>query len=131
MKTYLERLSESYDRSGEELISPEGEAGLKKIEGKLMPGAKCAWCFRDDVEFWKSEKLPYPYPARWPYQGFIMPFPETNGRSEMEEEDVCVVVVDYPIEKENPVTDWTTLARLLTSPELHRFYVFSNIVTKQ
>ena len=128
MKAYLAQLAKQYDGVLEVLVSPEGEAGLKKLSGgKLLPGSRCAWCYQDDVDYWRSEKEPMPYPGRWPYQGFIIPFPETDGRGEMDAEHVCVVVTDYPVEKENPVTDWGALAHLLATPSLHRFYVFSRI----
>lgn len=127
MKAYLKQFAEWCDNALEDLCSKEGEAGQNKITNRLMPGAPCAWCFEDDVKFWKSEGERIPYPGEWPYQGFIIPLPDTNGRSEMEAENVAVVIVDYPIEKENPVTDWMPLARLLTNTDLHRFYVFEPI----
>lgn len=130
MTSYLMKLAAQYEGALEALcvVKPED-----KVAGRLIPGAKCAWCFEDDIEYWKSERLPYPHPKDWPYHGYIMPFPETNGRSEMEAEHVCVVIVDYPIEKENPVTDWTTLAQILSSPKpkLHRFYVFEPVRIEQ
>lgn len=127
MKAYMQQFAEWCDNSLEELCSKEGEAGQARITNRLMPGSACAWCFVDDVAFWKAEGECIPYPAKWPYRGFIIPLPETDGRNEMEAENVCVVAVDYPIEKENPVTDWVPLSRLLTSPGFHRFYVFETI----
>jgi hypothetical protein len=129
MKNYLEKLATDYDKALEFLASPFGEKQQNKITGRLIPGAKCAWCYEDDVKFWKEDEQPYPHPKDWPYQGFIIPFPETNGRGEMEAEHVCVIIVDYPIEKENPVTDWAVLACLLEVQDLHRFYVFEQITT--
>lgn len=127
MKTYLEKLAADFDRAEEFLCTPKGEAGLKKITGILKPGAKCAWCYKQDVEQWKMIGEKIPYPSKWPYHGFIVPFPNTNGRNTMEPEHVCVVIVDYPIEKENPETDWAVLACLLEATDLHRFYVFAEI----
>lgn len=129
MKSYLAKLAADYDKVLELLASDEASAALKKITGRLIPGAKCAWCYEDDVAFWKSEKQPYPHPKDWPYHGFIVPFPDTDGRHEMDIEHICLVVTDYPIEKENPETDWSVLALLFESPDLHRFYVFSDVVT--
>lgn len=129
MKSYLAKLAADYDKALEFLASPAGERGQKKISGgKLEPGAKCAWCYKDDVAMWRQWKESMPHPKDWPYQGFIMPFPETNGRGDMEPEHVCVVITDYPVEKENPVTDWAVLACLLESNDLHRFHIFCKIV---
>jgi len=127
MKRYLAKLASDFERAEEFLASREGELGLKKLTGRLMPGAKCAWCFEDDLEGWKHSQTSMPHPKDWPYSGFIVPFPDTDGRGEMQPEHVCVVVVDYPIEKENPVTDWAVLACLLEISDLHRFYVFENV----
>lgn len=127
MKNYLAKLATDYEKVSEFLCTDDAEAGLKKITGRLVPGARCAWCYKDDVELWKRDRIPYPHPKDWPYQGFIMPFPETCGRREMDIEHVCLVVTDYPIEKENPVTDWCVLALLFESDELHRFYVFEPV----
>ena len=128
MKSYLAKLAADYDKSLEWLASPRGEEGQKKITGKLRPGARVAWCFEEDVEMWKQWKEPMPNPKDWPYHGFLLPFPETDGRcKDMDPEHVCVVVTDYPMEKENPVTDWATLACILESHDLHRFYVFENV----
>lgn len=128
MKQYLAKLASDYENTLELLVTKDGEAGQNKITGRLIPGASVAWCFNDDVDFWKSGGENYRHPHDWPYRGFIVPFPESNGRGEMEPEHVCLVIVDYPIEKENPVTDWGTLAQLLANPDLHRFYVFEPIV---
>lgn len=127
MKNYLQKLATDYDRAEEFLCTPAGEAGLKKITGRLLPGAKCAWCYKDDVDQWKQMREPMPHPKDWPYQGFIVPFPDTDGRGEMEPEHVCLVIVDYPTEKENPETDWYVLVLLFESINLHRFYVFEEI----
>ena len=105
----------------------------KKISGRIMPGSRCAWCFREDTEFWVQESshgYPYPHPRDWPYQGFIIPKPDSNGRHELQWEDAVVVVTDYPIDKENPTTDWCSLIRILRQPDLARFYVFSPILTR-
>lgn len=128
MNSYLAKLASDYDRALEFLASNKGEAGLKKISGSLVPGAKCAWHFEDDALMWKVDGERVPYPSQWPYQGFVIPFPETDGRGVMEPEDVCVVITDYPIEKENPVTDWAVLACLLGIEDLRQFYVFKQIV---
>src|SRR5258706_12437509 len=119
MKSYLAKLACDFEKADSSLATPSGEIGLTKITGKLIPGARCAWCFSEDFEFWKSEGLKYERPQDWPYQGFIMPFPETDGRGEMQPEHVCLVITDYPIEKENPVTDWATLENLLKHDNLH------------
>jgi hypothetical protein len=124
MNKYLSKLASDYERAGEFLCSSAGISGLKKITGPLIPGARVAWCYEDDVEFWKSEELPMRKPENWPYRGFIIPFPETSGRHEMEPEHVCLVITDYPVEKENPVTDWSVLALLFESPDLHKLHVF-------
>lgn len=128
MKQYFEKLAADYEKADEFLyLKEEGERGLAKVKGKLLPGLKCAWCYEDDIKFWKGEKIKRPYPSQWLYQGFIVPFPETDGRNEMEPHHVMVVITQYPIEKENPVTDWAVLARLLEPPDLHEFYVFQPI----
>jgi hypothetical protein len=128
MKAYLEQLANQFREAEAILATPAGEAGLKKITGRLLPGAVCAWCFEEDTTFWRKERIKYPYPKEWPYQGFIIPNPNTDGRREMETENVCLIVTDYPIEKENPKVDWSPLALLLAAPGLHRFYVFSTII---
>ena len=125
MKHYLARLAVDYERAEEFLCTTAGEDGVKKISGKLIPGAKCAWCYKDDIDLWKMSREPIPDPKYWPYQGFIMPFPNTDGRGEMEIEHTCLVVVDYPIEKENPETDWSVLAVLFEIPDLYKFVVLS------
>lgn len=127
MKTYLAKLASDFEKQHE---MPDGEwvAGIKRITGTLRPGSRVAWCFDEDVSLWKSDKIPFPHPKDWPYQGFIMPFPETNGRSAMEPENVCLVAVDYPIEKENPVTDWHVLSCLFGIPGFHRLHVFEPIL---
>lgn len=128
MKPYLEKLAIDHENALETLCKPEVEKQLHKIQGSLMPGARCAWCYEDDVEYWKKYcDGEYRHPKDWPYTGLLVPFPETCGRNEMEAENVLVVVTEYPIEKENPTTDWTTLAKLLEGPGLHRFYVFEEI----
>jgi|SRR5580704_73281 hypothetical protein len=124
MKSYLAKLASDYERAEEFICTPAGEAGLKKITGRLLPGAKVAWCYKDDVDQWKHDREPMPHPKDWPHQGFIVPFPDTGGRGEMEPEHVCVVITDYPIEKENPVTDWAVLACMFELSELHEFHVF-------
>lgn len=131
MKAYLTRLAEDYEKVLDFLVSEKAKAALKKISGRLLPGAKCAWCYEDDVAFWKSEGLPYPHPKDWPYHGFIVPFPETDGRHEMDVEHVCLVVTSYPIEKENPMADWSCLVTIFELGELHRFYVFEPIKLQQ
>ena len=128
MKYYLTDLAKKYDDVFEFLGQDDQakvDAAIRKIIGKLEPGARCSWCFKDDVAWWKEEKMmrEMKNPENWPFNGFIIPFPETNGRSTMEIEHVCVVITDYPIEKENPVTDWTTLASLLACDDLHEFRV--------
>ena len=128
MKAYLAKLASDFEKV-DELPTETWELGVSKITGRLMPGARVAWCFDEDVGLWRRDRLPYPHPKDWPYQGFIMPFPETCGRREMEAENVCLVVTDYPIEKENPVTDWCVLAFLFDTPGLHRIYIFSDVTT--
>lgn len=125
MKAYLNRLAEEYEKGELELT----EEALKKLSGgELRAGAKCAWCYEEDVDFWKHEREPMPHPMRWPYSGILMPFPDVcDGRGTIELEHVCVCILDYPIEKENPATDWAPLSRVLTSPRLHRFHVMATI----
>lgn len=129
MINYLKKLANDFENALEEICGPDEESKcLEKIHGKLIPGARCFWTFNDDVEFWKSERTLGHIindPTQWNYEGFIIPFPETYGRSEMEPEEVCVVIVDYPIEKENPVTDWVTLAQLLTQEDLYQFHIIN------
>ena len=96
---------------------------MSRIEGKLIAGSECFWCYEEDVEFWKEFDDGMRPVNQWPYSGFIVPFPETTARHEMEPENVCVVMTDYPIEKENPVTDWLTLAQILDTPTIYKFVV--------
>ena len=121
MKQYLKKLAEEYEKA--EDVIYQNQKLLDRIEGKLTPGSKCFWCYEEDVAFWKEFCDGMRPVSDWPYSGFIIPFPETNGRNEVEAENVCVVMTDYPIEKENPVTDWLTLAQILQTPILHKFVV--------
>lgn len=125
MKTYLMRLAEEYEK-GESGLT---EDAIKKLSGgELRAGAKCAWCYEDDVEFWKSEGIRMPHPKDWHYYGLIVPFPDVcDGRGRFEPEHACVVILGYPVEKENPRVDWAPLTRVLTSPRLHRFHVMATI----
>jgi hypothetical protein len=123
MKNYLQKLAYDYEIKVDEFLATErGTKGISKIVGELRPGARAAWCYDDDIR-WDPEIKDHP--EHWPYLGFIIPFPETDGRSVMELEHVCVVVVDYPSEKENPVADWCVLACLLQE-DLHQFHIFQN-----
>jgi hypothetical protein len=123
VKSYLAKLASDFEKQ-HEIPEEEFSAGLKKITGTLRPGSRVAWCFDEDVALWKSERMPFPHPMQWPYQGLIVPFPETDGRGVMEPENVCLVVTDYPIEKENPVTDWHILACLFGINGFNRLHVF-------
>ncbi len=111
-------------------VISENEHLLDRIEGDLVPGAKCFWCYEEDVEFWKEFGDGMRPVNQWPYSGFVVPFPETNGRNTMEVEHVCVVMTDYPIEKENPTTDWITIGQILQTPTLHKFIVINPDVKK-
>lgn len=128
MKRYLDQLSKAIEAQ-DTLLTKDGQfdAAVKKVRGQLLPGAKCSWCYASDAQFWKNEEdYEIPKPEQWPYSGFVVPFPETCGRRQMEVEDVCVVVTDYPIEKENPVTDWVPLLAILAIEDLHEFHVFGH-----
>lgn len=97
------------------------------MTGRLLSGARCAWCYDEDVGFWRREREPIPHPKDWPYQGFIMPFPEVDARSEIQPEHACLIITNYPIEKENAKVDWCVLALLFESEDLFRFYVFEPV----
>lgn len=126
MKSYLYKLATDYEKSEQWLASPEGEAGLKRLSGgKLKSGARCAWFFREDVDMWVQNKGSQ-HLKDWFYRGIIVPFPNTDGRSELEPEHCCVVVLEYPIEKENPQTDWATLTSILSLPDLYRFHIMAD-----
>ena len=130
MKAYLERLSELFAET-EEIYGPPYDAAIKRVSGgRLEAGARCSWCYADDLKFWCDfEGGKMPHPKDWPYSGIIVPIPDHDGRGELEPEKCMVCVLDYPIEKENPEVDWTPMLRLLTSPGLHRFHVMETIQT--
>jgi hypothetical protein len=119
MKSYLAGLAEEYEKVDERLT----DEALVKLHGTLRAGARCVWCYEQDVAQWRLEGPCAPPLEQWPYSGLIVPFPNKDGRGKLEVEDVCLIVLDYPIEKENPEVDWTTLTNCLTSPGLHMFHV--------
>ncbi len=128
MKAYLERLSELFAET-EEIYGPPYDAAIKRVSGgRLEAGARCSWCYADDLKFWCDfEGGKMPHPKDWPYSGIIMPIPDHDGRRELEPDKCVVCVLDYPIEKENPEVDWTPLLTILTSPGLHRFHVMETV----
>jgi hypothetical protein len=128
MKTYLKRLAEQIEEA-EGLYGEPYDNAVKRLSGgKLEAGARCSWCFADDLKFWCDfEKGKMPHPKDWFYEGIIMPIPNHDGRRELEPDKCVVCVMDYPIEKENPEVDWVPLLTLLTSPGLHLFHVMETV----
>ena len=128
MKAYLERLSELHKETEEIYGKPYDDAVKRLSGGRLEAGARCAWCYADDLKVWcELEGGKMPHPKDWPYCGIIVPIPDHDGRGELDPEKCVVCVLSYPIEKENPEVDWTPLLTILTSPGLHRFHVMERI----
>jgi len=126
MRAYMKELLKQIE-DAEAMHGPPFDAAMKRMSGgKLTAGAKCAWCFEDDIEFWRSEKQA-PHPKDWFYSGFIVPLPDHDGRGVLQPDRCIVCVMDYPIEKENPSVDWVALLSLLTSPGLYRLHVMETI----
>jgi len=124
MRAYFNQLLGQIE-DAEAMHGPAYAAAIKRLSGgKLEAGARCAWCYADDLEHWGSR---IPHPKDWFYSGLIIPLPDTDGRGELEPSDCIVCVLDYPIEKENPEVDWTALLSVLTGPSLHRFHVMETI----
>lgn len=124
MREYMQQLSDQLD-DAEVLHGPAFDAAIRRLSGgKLEAGARCAWCYAEDVELFGST---LPHPKDWPYHGFLVPVPSHDGRGELEPDRCVVCILDYPVEKENPEVDWTALLSVLTSPRLHRFHVMAKI----
>lgn len=129
MKAYLERLAELHKETEEIYGKPYDDAVKRLSGGRLEAGARCAWCYTDDLKVWCDlEGGRMPHPKDWPYDGIIVPIPDHDGRGELDPEKCVVCVLSYPIEKENPEVDWTPLLTILTSPGLHRFHVMERII---
>lgn len=127
MREYFNNLLAQIE-DGEYMHGPAFDAAIKRLSGdKLEAGARCAWCFAEDLEFWGRNSRKIPHPKDWFYSGFLVPVPDKDGRGVLEPDQCIVCVLDYPIEKENPEVDWIALLSLLTTPSLHRFHVMQKI----
>lgn len=102
------------------------DAAINRLSGgKLVAGARCAWCYADDLQFWGN---PIPHPKDWFYSGIVVPVPDYEMRGGEIDHDKCVVVVTgYPVEKVYVECDWTALLSVLTSPGIHRFHVMETV----
>jgi hypothetical protein len=124
MKAYMNQLLKQLEET-ESLYGPPYDNAVTRLSGgKLEAGARCSWCYADDLKFWGN---PIPHPKDWFYHGLIFPLPDHDGRRTLEPDKCIVCVLDYPIEKENPEVDWTPLLSVLTGPELHRFHVMETV----
>lgn len=98
---------------------------LKKLAGVPKIGAKIAWYYREDLEFWENERIAIPASFSWPYKGYIMPGPEREIRgSELDIEDVVIIQFDYPVEKVYPLCNWFALSRLLKNTSLVKAAIY-------
>lgn len=124
MKDLLKELEDA-----EAMHGPDFDSAIKKLSGgKLVPGARCAWCYEDDVSAWKEFGGKTPHPKDWYYHGIIVPVPDLEMRGTEIEHDKCVVVVtEYPVEKCYCETDWTALLTILTNEGIHRLHVMETI----
>lgn len=121
---YFNRLAEQIQNTEEIFGKPYDEAIKRLSGGRLEAGARCSWCYADDLKFWCDfEKGKVPHPKDWPYYGYLMPIPDKDGRGELEPEHCIVCVLSYPVQKENPEVDWVPLLHLLAGPGLHRFHI--------
>lgn len=126
MREYMKQLCEQL-QDGEAMHGPAYDAAIKRLSGgNLEAGARCSWCYADDLAFWGN---PMPHPKDWFYHGLIVPVPDHDGRRTLEPDKCVVCVLEYPMEKENPEVDWTALLSVLTAPGLHRFHVMETVRT--
>lgn len=124
MREYMKQLLRQIEHA-EAMHGQNYDAAIKRLSGgRLEAGARCAWCYTDDLEFWGN---PIPHPKDWVYSGIIVPLPDNDGRRELEPDKCIVCILDYPIEKENPEVDWIALLSVLNNPALHRFHVMETI----
>jgi hypothetical protein len=124
MREYMNQVLKQIE-DAEAMHGPAFDAAVNRMSGgALKAGARCAWCYADDLGFWGN---PIPHPKDWFYSGIIVPLPDRDGRGKLEPDQCIVCVLDYPIEKENPQADWTALLSVLTSPGIHRFHVMETI----
>jgi hypothetical protein len=130
MRTYFENLTLKLDLV-KELGTKEFETAIKKLlGGSRLAGSRCAWCYKEDVDFWKTDSLyngKIPHPGNWFYGGWLIPTPDYEMRGEIEHESCVVVVTQYPVEKCYVECDWTPLLSILTEPEIVRFHIMETI----
>jgi hypothetical protein len=130
VRTYFEKLLLNLDLA-DELSGQKFESAIKKLSGgRREVGAKCSWCYDDDVQFWKEDNLhgrTIPHPMHWFYGGILIPTPDYELRGEIDYETCVVVVTNYPVEKGYVETDWTPLLTILTTPQIHRFHIMETI----
>jgi hypothetical protein len=95
---------------------PKDTDSYEKIKVELKFGQRITWYFKEDLEFYKRERIsPRKYAG---YSGIIITAPDKESGGILDP-DICVVIEDrYPCEKCNPEVAWFSLKRLLDNPDL-------------
>ena len=124
MLNYLEQLSEDLDNFD---IPENFEVAYEKIKCELNVGDTIYWYYKQDLEFFNPEN-PRDYACDL-FRGIVIPrfgISMTSPNMELNVEDVVIVIVSTPSEKDYPDSDWVSLKRLLNDGDLIEMFSEEN-----